>query len=289
MVTVFLWGSLPLALKAVTGNMDPVTLTWYRHAVSLTILTPVVWRRRLLPSPATISRRMLLWGICVAGFLGNNLAYLWGLGRISPAAAGVVIQLAPLLTLLGAVVFFGERFSRLQYWGMVLLVGGMLAFFHPRLGALLRAEGVQAVGVGWVVLAAACWAAYALAQKALTRDCSSLAVLWMNFAAGLLFLAPASRPTEIEALNPSLFLLLLYCCVNGLIGYSAWAEAMSQWEASRVSAVLANTPLVTILLTWVGSRVYPELFAVEAISWINWAGALAVVGGSMLAAGVRPF
>jgi drug/metabolite transporter (DMT)-like permease len=287
-ITVVLWGSLPLALKAVAGRMSPVTLTWYRYAVSLAILTPIVWRRRLLPNPARMPRgTLVLFGVSLAGFVGNNLVYLWGLTKVSPSSAQVVIQLAPLLTMVGAVFLFKEHFSNLQWWGVVLLVSGMIAFFHRHLGTLLRAEGPQAPGVGMIIVAAAMWAGYAMAQKVLLRQFPSMAIMWMNYAGGLILLGPAAAPAEIHLLSGALLFLLLYCCVNGLVGYGTYAEAMSQWEASRVSAVVANAPLFTIVFTAVASAFFPEVFQPDHLTWISVAGALAVVMGSVLAAGIR--
>jgi drug/metabolite transporter (DMT)-like permease len=77
--------------------------------------------------------------------------------------------------------------------------------------------------------------------------------------------------------------------VNGLIGYGTYAEAMSKWEASRVSAVVANAPLFTIFFTAVASSFFPDVFHPDQLTWVSVAGALAVVGGSVLAAGIRLF
>jgi len=40
--------------------------------------------------------------------------------------------------------------------------------------------------------------------------------------------------------------LLVFCCINTLIAYGCFAEAMNLWDASKVSATLALAPLFTI-------------------------------------------
>ena len=40
--------------------------------------------------------------------------------------------------------------------------------------------------------------------------------------------------------------LLAFCGVNTLIAYGSFAEAMAHIEASKVSAILALTPLITV-------------------------------------------
>ena len=37
LVTAIMWGALPIALKVVMGEMDSITLTWYRFCVSALI------------------------------------------------------------------------------------------------------------------------------------------------------------------------------------------------------------------------------------------------------------
>ena len=57
------------------------------------------------------SRSWPLTLTAVACLLGNYLLYIWGLDHITPGAAQILIQLAPLLLLIGSVVIFKERFS----------------------------------------------------------------------------------------------------------------------------------------------------------------------------------
>ena len=40
--------------------------------------------------------------------------------------------------------------------------------------------------------------------------------------------------------------LLAYCALNTLVAYGAFAEALAHWEASRVSTILATTPLLSL-------------------------------------------
>ena len=60
----------------------------------------------------------------------------------------------------------------------------------------------------------------------------------------------------------------------------AFAEALAHWEASRVSAILATTPLLCIAAAWVVHALWPQWLAPERIAPIGWAGAALVVAGS---------
>jgi drug/metabolite transporter (DMT)-like permease len=75
--------------------------------------------------------------------------------------------------------------------------------------------------------------------------------------------------------------MLLFCGLNTLLAYGAFAEALDHWEASRVSAVLALTPIVTLVSVWAVSHIVPSLIAPERLTALGVLGALLVVVGSI--------
>jgi drug/metabolite transporter (DMT)-like permease len=78
--------------------------------------------------------------------------------------------------------------------------------------------------------------------------------------------------------------MLLFCGLNTLMAYGAFAEALEHWEASRVSAVLALTPLVTLVAVWAVSLLAPTLIAPERLTALSVLGAILVVAGSVAVA-----
>jgi drug/metabolite transporter (DMT)-like permease len=83
--------------------------------------------------------------------------------------------------------------------------------------------------------------------------------------------------------------MLLFCGFNTLIAYGAFAEALDHWEASRVSAVLALAPLVTLLSVWAVSWLTPNLIPSEHLTLLGLFGAILVVAGSVaIATGKKP-
>ena len=59
---------------------------------------------------------------------------------------------------------------------------------------------------------------------------------------------------------------------------------MTHWEASRVSAVITVTPLLTLFFVFVSNVFFPGFIQTEPLDWLNWLGAVLVVSGSTLAA-----
>ena len=85
-------------------------------------------------------------------------------------------------------------------------------------------------------------------------------------------------------LNGAMLLLLAFASINTLIAYGAFAEALNHWEASRVSAILAITPLLSLVAVEILHAIRPDLMASEELNWLAITGAILVVLGSMTTA-----
>lgn len=282
-LTMLLWGVLPLVLDAVLRALpDPVTITWFRFGVSALAMGAWLGARRRLPPLRVLGRggaALLL--IATTGLGTNYVCYLMGLGRTSPASIQVLIQLGPLFLALGGLVVFQERFARLQWLGFAVLVCGIGFFFASQLRALAGEIGRYLAGVALIVLAALTWSFYGLAQKQLLRWLTPRQIMLCIYVGCFLALSAGAHPAGITRLTPAVFGLLLFCAANTLVAYTAFATALSHWEASRVSAVLSLTPLatlgfVTLAAAWLPGRVPPE-----PISAASWLGAGLVVAGSL--------
>lgn len=285
LVTAVLWGILPIKLKEVLKVMDPVTVTWYRLVVSGSLLFLYLAAMRRLPTFRPLGRKGgWLVALAIAGLLGNYVLYLMGLRMLTPGTTQLVIQVAPILLLLGSLFVFKERFSLGQALGLLVLVSGFGLFFNQRLEELFTSLGSYTTGVLIVLGAAFVWTFYGLAQKQLLTVWNSMQVMMVIYLGCALLLTPWVSPLEALQLSPLQGWLLLACCLNTLVAYGAFAEALAHWEASRVSATLAITPLVTFASVAVAASLWPDHVHPEQINGLAYGGAVLVVLGSALTA-----
>jgi len=285
LVTAVLWGVLPIKLKEVLQVMDPVTVTWYRLLVAGSILLAYLAASRRLPAFRPLGKKgAWLLVLAIAGLCGNYVLYLIGLKLLSPGTTQLVIQVAPILLLISSLFVFRERFSIGQGVGLAILLIGFALFFNQRLAELLTSLTDYTAGVLIVLLAAFVWAFYGLAQKQLLSLWNSLQVMMVIYLACALLLTPWAQPLQALQLSPLQGWLLFACCLNTLVAYGAFAEALAHWEASRVSAALAITPLVTFGSVALAASWWPAHVQPEQINWIAYGGAVLVVLGSALTA-----
>lgn len=282
LTTAVLWGFLPIALKVTLTGMDVYTITWWRFAVSMLSLGAFLAWRGELPRMRGVRRSAwMILGIALAMLLTNYVLYLFALDLTSPSITQVVIQLAPLLLLLGGVFVFRERFVPRQWLGFIALNIGLLLFFNKRLPELARPTEGLGLGVALIVVAAIAWAIYGLAQKLLMTVFTSRQVLWMIYAGAAIALLPTAAPLAVLKLDGLQLSMLAFCCANTVIAYGAFGEALHYWDVSRVSAVIATAPLFTMASMWLVDRLGWGLLPAEDLNAWSIVGALAVVAGSM--------
>lgn len=291
---------LPIALKGLLDTIDAVTITWYRFIVSLAVVAFLLYRRNRLPGLQWLNRPkfLLLFSVVIIGLSSNYVLYLFGLDLVTPSAAQIVIQVAPMILLLGGLIIFKENFSLIQWIGVVVFVTGLGLFFNHRIDEILTSinasvsdpitstatEPGYAWGLMLIFLAAITWAAYALAQKQLLIRYGSQQIMFIAYVAASLLFLPNAQVLSVSLLSTTQWGLLVFCCLNTLVAYGCFAEALDHWEASRVGAVLAITPLMTIIFAYFTHQIFPAYISIEPLNWISLTGAVILVLGSLTAA-----
>ncbi|BBD57563.1 hypothetical protein NIES2109_03300 [Nostoc sp. HK-01] len=282
LLTVFLWGILPIALAVILQALDVYTVIWFRFLVSFVLLSVYLGVRGELPKLKQLpAAAWKLLAIATLMLGANYFFFMQGLALTSPANAEVLIQLATLLLGLGGLVIFHERYTLRQWVGVGVLICGYVVFFHDQLANLITAHGTYIFGSGLVVVGASVWAIYALAQKQLLQSLSSPNIMMLIYGGAALLFTPLAKPDTILKLNNLPLGMLIFCALNTLIAYGAFAESLEHWEASRVSAVLTLAPIVTLISVELVAILVPTLIPAENITITGMVGAILVVAGSM--------
>ena len=281
--TATMWGVLPIALKGVLETLDPLTTTFFRLSLAAVLITPYLLVRRRLPNRGKLRSPRLFFQLLAAGLLlsGNYGLYIFGLERTSPEAAQVMIQIAPMLLLLAGVFLFKESFSKTQWLGFFAFASGLILFFNHHLGDIFIDLNDYGVGLLMISLAAICWTGYAVMQKILLQEFTSeetmLAIYWL----GTLVFLPFCDFSTLGQLTGMQWALLAFCGLNTIIAYGSFAEALLHLEASRVSATIALTPLLTVGIV---QLIPMEGITVEPLGVFSLLGAILVVSGSITTA-----
>jgi drug/metabolite transporter (DMT)-like permease len=288
LTAAILWGVLPIALDVVLENLDVYTLTWYRFTSACLTLGVILRVTNQLPTLKSFPRSVwLLLGGAFVGLTGNYVLYIKALQHSSPTIVQTVGQLGPAFLLFGGLLFFKESFSRLQWAGFAVLSSGLVLFFNNRFLELIHVSAGLGLGVVLLVTSTLLWTAYGLAQKRLLAWLGPQQILFLIYIGAAVVLFPWTAPGNVRHLSALQFGMLVFCCINTLAGYGAFAEGLKHWEISRFGAVLATSPLFTVLSMWILERFLPNMIAAERLNAVSLIGTFLVVGGSATCALAR--
>ncbi|HEY0963522.1 MAG TPA: DMT family transporter [Pseudomonadales bacterium] len=285
LLTALMWGVLPVVFTLLRGGPDVKAVTWVRFAFSALVVWLFLWQRGKLPALASWQwRDWLTLGFAVFFLAGNFILYLLGLELISPEATAVMIQLAPFILMFGSVFIYGERFAPIEWIGAAVLFVGLVMFFNDRLALLLQALTAETLGILYILFAAVSWGIYGLLQKPLLRKTGSVELTLLMYGGGALMLLPVSAASTLLDMNAVQGAAVLFGCLNMVIGYGAFTEALRVWQGAKVSAVIALAPIITIACMQLAVLLWPGHFASSGLNLWAYVGAALVVCGSMLAA-----
>ncbi|MCW8330302.1 DMT family transporter [Photobacterium sp. SDRW27] len=285
LITALFWGALPIAMKQAVEVMDPFTIVWYRFlTASIGLGGWLYWRKQLPQARAAGLGGSGILLLASLGLAGNFVLYNSALAYLNPSVVQVIIQLAPVMLLLGSVWLFKEKLGLHQILGVSGLMLGLLLFFNERLVELFSSFTGYTLGVILAILAALVWVIYGLAQKVMLKHYSSPQILLMIYVTCALMLTPLASPEQLLLMDSRQLGMLMFCCINTLVGYGAFAEALARWQASQVSAVITLAPLFTIIFVDLASLIWPQHFAATALNALGYVGAVVVVSGAMFCA-----
>jgi drug/metabolite transporter (DMT)-like permease len=268
LITVVLWGSAFVGIRAAGETLEPGPLALGRLLVSSAILGAVaIVRRHPLPC-----RRDLL-PIAVYGvlWLGIYSVALNAAERhVDAGTAAMIINAGPLLIAVGAGIFLREGFPRGLLGGCLVAFGGCGLIAFAAIGSGYR----SGLGIVLCVVAAFAYATAVIVQKPLLRRVPPFQVAWLGCAAATIVCLPfgPALVTEGAHAGPSAIGWTLYLgAVPTAAGFATWALALRSGTAGRTGSLAFLIPVVAVVLSW--------LILGEAPPWLALAGgALCLVG-----------
>jgi drug/metabolite transporter (DMT)-like permease len=258
LVTVVLWASAFVGIRAAGEDLSPGALSLGRLAVGSALLGIfVLVQRRELPG----RRELPLLLVCGVLWFGlYNLTLNEAEQRIDAGTASMLVNIGPILIALLAGFLLGEGFPRALVAGCAVAFVGVVV-----IGVATSEQGVAASwGAVLCVAAAAFYAGGVVAQKPLLSRVSGLHVTWAACTIGLVVCLPFT-PTLIDELGSadgsSVAWMVYLGAFPTAVGFLTWAYALSRTTAGRMGATTYLVPPLAILIGWALLAESPETLA----------------------------
>lgn len=280
-----IWAGNALVARAFSGTIPPLSLAFWRWAIALMIILPLVAR------PLWQARHILQragWRLWVAALLAISLynCFLYTAALSTPAINITLVSTClPLATFIGAGVLLGEWPSRRAWLGLIVAMLGLLYLIAKgQLGLLLGLDFAQ--GDLLMLLATLDWALYSLLLRRWQGyfQLPPLVLLGALVLLGTLILTPLYawdlyRGATFE-LNPANALAILYtAALASVLAYHLWNLGVVELGAARTAMSNYLMPVFTALLGW--------WLLDESLQLYHWIGGGLILAGLLLAGRVQ--
>ncbi|HET8873670.1 MAG TPA: DMT family transporter [Gaiellaceae bacterium] len=258
LITVVLWASAFVGIRAAGEDLSPGSLTLGRLAIGSVVLGAfVLTRSGRFPGRAQLPL-LLVCGVLWFGLY--NLALNEAERRVDAGTAAMLVNVGPILIAVLAGFLLREGFPR------TLIVGCAIAFAGVVVIGLATSE--RGVAAGWgaalCVAAAAFYSAAVVAQKPLLAHASAAHVTWLACLIGVAVCVPFA-PTLFDELGRADGSSIVWMVYLGIfptaVAFTTWAYALARTTAGRMGATTYLVPPIAILLSWAILSETPEVLA----------------------------
>ena len=246
-VTVVLWASAFVGIRAAGDDFSPGGLALGRLTVAAVVLGLLVLARR---EPFPAARDLPLIALSGLLWLGAYSVLLNAAEqRVDAGTAAMLVNVGPILIALLAGYLLGEGYPRTLFAGCAIAFAGVIVIA----AATSDAGGTGGPGVALCLLAALGYAGGVVTQKVALRRVSSLQTIFLAcvFAAiGCAWAAPSLARGVEDASGSNIAWVVYLGLFPTAIGFVTWAYALARTSAGRLAATTYLVPAISILLGW---------------------------------------
>jgi drug/metabolite transporter (DMT)-like permease len=274
LVTVTLWGSAFVGIRAAGTALSPGSIALGRLLVSAVLLGSVALvRRDPLPARRDIAA-IAVYGVL---WLAVYSVALNAAERIVDAGtAALLVNTGPVLVAILAGLFLREGFPRSLFVGCaVAFVGcGLIGF------ATSQSRTNAGVGIALLALAVVSYSTAVVVQKPVLARVPAFQVTWIGVVAATIVCLPfaPTLATEVSRamagpiapIAPIAWTVYLGAFPTA-VGFAMWSFALGRTSAGRMGTLTYLSPVVAVLLSWGLLGESPPLLALAG-------GAVCLVG-----------
>ena len=285
LILLFLiWSNAFTAIKYLREIFSPMELVCVRFIPATIFCIAYLCARRSTRRESIETLRhawLKLLGMGLTGVAGYNIFLYFGQSEVKPGAAALITTLAPLFTLILAIIILRERVPRTRAAGIVIaLVGLYVVVRWGKIG--LGQVSVTDAEIKYAMitsLAPLCWAAYTILGKSLAGRTSPVTATYLSLVIGTLPFIVTLNGTLVRTILHmemrywiALIHLSALCTV---VGFWIWNAALRHLPATSVASFVYLNPPLAALSGW--------LLFDEEITFTFIGGSAVVLAGLYLA------
>ncbi|MGI8706311.1 MAG: DMT family transporter [Sphingomicrobium sp.] len=262
-------------MKALVIALGIYAVSVWRAVVNLVIGSALYLPRRL-PWPAAATVRIHVARAVVVTVMA--VLFFWGIARVPLAQAIALTFIAPLIALLLAVLFLGERIGPRSIGGSVAAFAGVVVIVLGQATGELGREAL--IGSAAILGSALCYAVNIVMMRRQALAAKPLEINFFQAATVMVLWIVAIAIFGVPAMPGGQWGWIIVASVMSTAGGLLFAWAYARAEASYLAVTEYSAFLWAAALGW--------LVFDEAVTGYTLAGAALIVGGCLVASRRKP-
>jgi len=261
-----LWSSSFIVIKFGLEEIPPLTFAALRYSLGSVILLAIIFAQSEMRNELRGRPRRWWMSLVFYGFVyitmtqgGQFLALLY----LPAITFSLILNMTPLLVLILAIPWIGEKPSSRESALVILGVIGVLLYFYP-----FDFVGVSAIGLLIAVISLVANAVSSIVGRSVNRrrDAPPLIITGIMMSVGSVFLLLSSLMIEpIQAFSPiSWFYILWLAIVNTSLAFTLWSR--SQRVLRAIDMTLINSTMMPQIV------ILSIIFLGEFPDFLDWVG-----------------
>jgi len=275
LLAVIFWGASFIATKHALNELEPLAIIFLRQILGILFLLVIAIKRK---RNFTVNLKDH-GGIFILSLIA--VLHLWiqvtGLQYTSASNTGWIIGITPVFMALLGIIFFKEKISSTQTFGIIIAFIGLIILISK--GEISSLGFLSNKGDFLVLGSAFTWSVYSLTNKKVTVNYPPMMTILFLFIMMSIIIAPftLNEKNYFDVVNLSLggwtgvLFLGIFCSGSA---YVLWAEALKEMPSTKVGAFLYIEPFVTVFIAW--------LLLHESITLLMLISGVIIIGGVVL-------
>jgi len=257
-VTIFLWASGFVGIRAGLQDYSPEGLALFRYLIASICMAIIYYR---MPSRNTMRTRdaLALMGVGAVGIGIYNITLNYGELTVSSGMASFITSQAPIITTILAILFLGERVNRFRILGFLTSISGVALIAMGEKGGF-----TWDISILYIFIATLAAGLYSILQKPFLKRYHAIEATTYIIWGATLFLSIYCKQLQYDLSHATLSTTLTVVYLGifpAAIAYLAWSYVLAEIPASRAVSFLYFMPFVATLLGWLWLGEVPMLMS----------------------------
>ena len=275
------WGTSGLFIKFISMEMEisALALAFWRDLTTFACLATGLAIAK--PDLLRVQRGDLKWLAGLGVFSIGIFHVLWNLSvwTNGVSVATILQEAAPAFVAVVAWAAFRESITKLKVFAVLVTFAGCVLVSLPD---ALGQGSVTTLGILIGLGSAITYGSFSLFGKMVSKNYSPWTVLTYGFGFGALVLFPVQflSPGPWPVLTPARWWFIILIAFPTIASFGMYTLSL-RWLSASVAAIVATSEVVFASL-------FAYAFLGERLGWLQWAGALLIVGGVVAISLARP-